>query len=198
MTGADDSDSSRSSQPPPNLNALDLAEHNYGSVVNELAEEHQLPYEYLMALIVLECSGIKPAGHRYEKGVYKKLLEVRSGERRKFENIRQHHLEGASDEALKNLATSWGPFQLMGYKCIALGAQVNDIRGDGATKWGVIWIEEEYGKMLRKGKFKDAFHIHNTGQKYPRSGKPRTHDPSYVDRGLRYIDHYREKKTASR
>jgi hypothetical protein len=183
---------------PQNLSALELTARNYSDQIEQLSERHDLPYEYLMSLIVLECSGHKPAGHRYEKGVYRKLLQVRDGERKKYENIRQKHLKGASDEAIKNLATSWGPFQLMGYKCIPLGAEIHEIRGDAAASWGVRWIENEYGKYLRDGKFKDAFHIHNTGQKFPRNGKARTHDPSYIDRGLRYVDHFRQKKTASR
>lgn len=175
-------------------NALELAHYNYSEEVAVAAEEFDLPYAYLMALIVLECSGQKPAGSRYEPGIYRRMEQVRSGERRKYEAVKHKHLENASDEALKNLATSWGPFQLMGYKCVGLDVNVNDIRGDRAVYYGAKWIDEEYGKLLRKEKYKDAFHFHNTGRKHPLVGGPRTHDPKYIDRGLNYIAYFEKNK----
>ena len=42
-------------------------------------------------------------------------------------------IHDASDDALKNLATSWGPFQLMGYQVIPLDLNIADIRGDEAV-----------------------------------------------------------------
>ena len=157
-------------------------------------EEFDLPYEYLMALLVLECSGQKPAGSRFENGVYNRLVQVKSGDRRKYEAVKQEHLLEASDEAIRNMATSWGPFQLMGYKCVGMDVNVNDIRGERAVFYGAKWIEEEYGRMLRKSHFKDAFHFHNTGRKHPLVGGPRTHDPNYISRGLRYIEYSKSRK----
>ena len=175
------------------LNALELAEYNYGDEVREYAQKFDLPPEYLLALIVLECSGEASPGSRFEKGVYKKLIALRDGERKKFEQIRQEDLADASDESIKNLATSWGPFQLMGYKCLGLDVEVSDIRGSDALYHGVRWINEEYGRMLRKKHFKDAFHYHNAGSRYPLIGKPRTHDPNYVSNGLRFMEYFKKK-----
>lgn len=175
-------------------NKLELAYYNYSEEVAAAAEEFDLPYAYLMALIVLECSGQKPAGSRFESGIYRRMEQVRSGERRKYEDVKHKQLENASDEALKNLATSWGPFQLMGYKCVGLNVNVDDIRGDKAVYYGAKWINEEYGDLLRKEKYKDAFHFHNTGRKHPLLGGPRTHDPHYIDRGLKYIAYFEKNK----
>ena len=175
-------------------NALELAFLNYSEEVYLAAEEFDLPYEYLMALLVLECSGQKPAGSRFENGVYNRLVQVKSGDRRKYEAVKQEHLLEASDEAIRNMATSWGPFQLMGYKCVGMDVNVNDIRGERAVFYGAKWIEEEYGRMLRKSHFKDAFHFHNTGRKHPLVGGPRTHDPNYISRGLRYIEYFKSRK----
>lgn len=172
-------------------NSLERARMNYGEEVREIAEEKELPCEYFMALIVLECSGNKPSGERFESHVYKKLKDVKDGSRRKHENIKQKDIADATDQALRNLATSWGPFQLMGYKCIGLDVNVKDIRGDDAVFHGMRWIELEYGDLLTKGKFKDAFHFHNTGRKYPKVGSPKTHDPKYVERGLAYMEYFR-------
>lgn len=174
-------------------NALELAEYNYGKDVRKYAKEFDLPAEYLLALIVLECSGEANPGSRYEKGVYKKLVDLRDGKRKKYEQIRQKDLEDASDESLKSLATSWGPFQLMGYKCIAMDIDVSDIRGSDGLYHGIRWINEEYGRMLRKKHFKDAFHYHNAGSRYPLIGKARTHDPNYVSNGLRYMEYFKKQ-----
>lgn len=178
---------------PATKGALELTWENYASDVRKAASNFNLPPEYLLALITLECSGRKPAGSRYEPGVYRRLKAVQSGDTRKYEQVRTKHLKDASDGAVTNLATSWGPFQLMGYKCIGMEVRVHDLRGDSAVWHAVRWIDEEYGKHLRKGHFKDAFHIHNTGRKYPVVGGPRTHDPKYVDKGLERMQWFLEK-----
>ncbi|MDG1159773.1 MAG: hypothetical protein P8N19_09795 [Flavobacteriales bacterium] len=174
-------------------NALELAFENYHEEVLEASEDLELPYEYLMALTVLECSGKKPAGKRYEKGVYDRLQKVKSGEKRKYEQVRHRHLKNASDAAIENLATSWGPFQLMGYKCIGMDVEVADIRGDDAVFYGAKWVKAEYGHLLKKERYKDAFHYHNTGRTFPRSGNSQTHNPMYVTRGLEYMKYFEKR-----
>ncbi|MBM55118.1 MAG: hypothetical protein CMB32_01000 [Euryarchaeota archaeon] len=173
-----------------NKSSSGTALSNYGEDVKIAAMEFDLPYSYLMALIQLECGGKKPAGSRYEKHVFKRLKDVRDGNRDNYENVTPRHLEDASDAALKNLATSWGPFQLMGYKCILLDVKIKDIRGEESVYYGAKWIDLAYGERLRKNEFKDCFHIHNTGRPYPRNGKPTTHDPQYIPRGLSAIEEY--------
>ena len=163
---------------------------NYGAQVKKYAAEVNINPAYLQSLMILECSGKKPAGKRFEKHVYQKLRQVRSGHRKSFENITKADLHDATDDALRNLATSWGPFQIMGYKCIHMNIKLGDLRGEKAVYYGVKWIDENYGNYLRKGKYRDAFHIHNTGHPYPKVGPPKTYDPSYVNRGLRYMKQF--------
>ncbi len=161
---------------------------NYGIVADSVALTFNLPSNYLKALIVLECSGSKPTGKRFEPKVYQKLKDVQAGKRKRYENIKPKDLKDMSDGALRNLATSWGVFQLMGYKCFGLGIKIEDMRGENSVYWGAKWINETYGKLLRKNQFKDAFHSHNTGKKYPKNSKPFTHDPEYVNKGLKYME----------
>jgi len=163
---------------------------NYEDAVKIAADEFDLPYGYLMALIQLECGGKIPAGSRFEPHVFRRLKNVRDGKRNRYENVTEMHLRGASDDALRNLATSWGPFQLMGYKCILLNVKVKDIRGENGIQHGAEWINRTYGNRLRRGEHKDCFHIHNTGKVYPKVGPPTTHDPRYVQRGLAAINKY--------
>jgi hypothetical protein len=160
-------------------------EFNYGKEVNKYAAEFNLPADYLKALIVLECSGKKDVSSRFEKHVYKRLKMLRDGRISRYERIRQKDIIDASDEALKNLARSWGPFQLMGYKCLQLGINVHDVRGEQSIYYGIKWINEDYGNYLRKGEFEQAFRIHNTG-----SPTGKTYDPDYVKKGLERIQFF--------
>jgi len=172
------------------LSAFKLTESNYGSEVEKAAEKYGLPGSYLKALIVLECSGKKPVKPRYERHIFKRLKKVRDQKGRTYETITHEMIADASDEALKNLAKSWGPFQLMGYKCLHLDVKVKDLRGDNALDWGAKWIQLEYGHLLKKKRYRDAFHYHNTGKTYPKSGIPTTHDPKYVDNGLKHMAYF--------
>lgn len=174
-------------------NVLERAKFNYGDEVKKFSAEMNLPYEYFMALIVLECSGNKPSGTRFEPHVFAKLQDVRDGKRRKYENVKQEIIMNASDDALKNLASSWGPLQLMGYKCIGMEVKIEDIRGSDAVYYAMTWVDNEYGNLLRQGKYKDAFHMHNTGKKYPLIGGPKTHDPKYIEKGLQYIEFFKQQ-----
>ncbi len=173
-----------------NLNNYSKTEDNYGFDVLKYGKENNLPTEYLKALIVLECSGNKPAGQRFEQSVYEKLKEVQNGTRRRFEFITRRQIRDCSDGALKNLATSWGPFQIMGYKCINMGIIIKDLRGDESVKWGIKWINNEYGHLLRIGKYEEAFRLHNTG-----STNGKTYDPEYVTNGLNHIDYFKGIKS---
>jgi len=170
-----------------NKSAYVNAKENYGEEINRLAIEFDLPYEYLMALVVLESSGANPIEPRFEKHVYKKLKLFRDGDLNRFENLNKESLKDASDEALENLAKSWGPFQLMGYKCLKLGVKINDIRGDNSLYWGVYWINKEYGDYLRRNKLEQAFRIHNTG-----SPSGATYNSRYVRDGLKHIKYFKK------
>ena len=165
-------------------------EENYGEEVLRYAKEYNLSPTYLKALIVLECSGNKPAGERFESDVYEKLKEVQEGTIKSYDLITQKQIRNCSDDALRNLATSWGPFQIMGYKCIRLGIEIQDLRGEECIKWGVKWINNEYGNLIRNNQFEKAFRIHNTG-----SPKGETYDPNYVSNGLDHIAYFDSQKS---
>ena len=57
---------------------------------------------------------------------------------------------------------------------------------------GAKWINKNYGDYLRKGQYKDAFHIHNTGRPYPIVGQPKTYHRLYVPNGLKYIEEFEQ------
>jgi hypothetical protein len=180
---------------PPDVSVLEWCEMNYGEQVKNISQELELPYPYLMALAVLECSGEKPAGQRFERHVFNELMKVKVGKRKKYEMATLEKLESLEEEEIRSLATSWGPFQLMGYKVFELDLEIEDLMNDDdACYYGAVWIKKQYGRFLKQNKWKDAFHIHNTGKRFPLSGRPKTHHPYYVSDGLKYIKHYSEKE----
>lgn len=167
---------------------------NYGLQVSSASDSTGIPSSYLLALIVLESGGKKMIPHRFEPHVMKKLKEVKNGKRKRYERVEPQDLNDAGDEALKNLASSWGPFQIMGYKCFDLpGKKVADLRGEKAILNGATWIAQDYGHLLKEKRYKDAFHYHNTGKLYPIVGPPRTYHPHYVAHGLKYMEDFERR-----
>lgn len=163
---------------------------NYGVAVDSCARIFNISSAYLKSLICLECSGRTNNLKRYERHVFNRLKSVRDGKLQSYEGITKSLIADANDEALKNLATSWGPFQIMGYKCLHLDIHVADLRGANTVYWSVKWIAEEYGHLIRSGRYKDAFHYHNTGKTFPANGIPTTYDRNYVPNGLHYMQFF--------
>jgi len=145
-----------------NPSGIDIAKKNYEKEVKKYSKKYSISSAYMMSLIMLESSGRESIKPRFENHVYIKLLKLKEGEIDRFENLTPNDLKKYSKSEVKDLAKSYGPFQIMGYKAISLGLSV---------KYGALWIEREYGDLLREGKFMDAFHLHNTGKVYPKNGK---------------------------
>jgi hypothetical protein len=169
---------------------LEAVEINYGKLIEKEAEHHSLNVNYLKALCMLECGGRKKIPARFEKHIYRKLTLLKKGKIKRYEDIKTASISMLSDDAIKNLSKSWGPFQIMGYKAIGLNCKIVDLRNQNAIKYGTLWIHRNYGKVLKAKKYKDAFHIHNTGKVYPKVGPSRTHDPLYVVKGLKFMKYF--------
>jgi hypothetical protein len=164
---------------------------HYRKDVDSLAAMFKLPPDYLMALIMLECSGRKRVPVRFERRIYDKLKQLQDGKISQFENIKKSDLKGVKDKTLRTLASSHGPFQIMGYKKYILQIPLDSLTGKKNIFYAIKWINLSYGDILRKADYKDAFHIHNTGKPYPIVGKPFTHDPGYVEKGLAYQKYFK-------
>ncbi len=167
--------------------------YNYGTEIDNASKKYNVDASYLKSLCALESSGKRSPGYRFEPKVYEKLSQLKRAEIAKYEFLVTADLRNASDKALRNLATSWGPFQLMGYKCLELGIKVNDLKGDNSVDHSVRWISQSYGYLIRAKRFEDAFHFHNTGKLVPKFGRYLTYDKSYVPRGVRYMKYFSNK-----
>jgi hypothetical protein len=170
---------------------------NYGKQVELYAKQLDLPTDYFKALILLECSANYPPGSRYEPRVFEQLLAVQSGQLPEYSGIRQIHLKGYSQKILQQMATSWGPLQIMGYHSIHLGIHIDKLKSEQSLYYGMVWAKQNYGHLLKKKAFRDAFHFHNTGKLYPKWGAPLTYDRYYVGNGILYMQKLSENNASS-
>lgn len=169
---------------------------NYGRSVKKASDKYNLPPDYLLALIALECSGRKLVPHRFEPHIFNKLDQVARGVTTNLEHVTAKELNGSTHKQMRAFASSWGPFQIMGYKCFEINTDVAGLKGSQSVMLGSKWIAQSYGALLAAGDFKSAFHLHNTGQTYPKFGPPKTYHRDYVPRGLKYMEAFREILTS--
>jgi hypothetical protein len=167
-------------------------DENYSHSFRNYSDWFALPVYYLQALAAVEVSGRKEIPHRFESHVYEKLVRVKNGKIDRFENILPEDLKDVPDSSLQAMAKSWGPFQLMGYKCFYLHITVEELM-DSSAFYGAQWIDLSYGDLVRSGDFINAFHVHNTGKKLPSDSIPLTFDPKYIEKGMNYLRLFRQK-----
>lgn len=171
---------------------VEITFQNYYQDVQHACERYpNIPPSYVLAIIGLECSGRKIIPRRFEKHIYRQLKQVKNGQLKQFERIEQKDLINQNENDLRELSSSWGPMQIMGYKSIPMKINRKDFDKANRVAIGIDWISKNYGTYLREGKFKDAFHIHNTGKPYPKYGKPFTYRKNYVNDGLRLMDSFK-------
>lgn len=139
---------------------------------------------YLAALISLESH---PPGNskssRFEEKIYQRLLRAKAGE--PYGQITARELAGKSDRELRELATSYGLTQIMGFHCLRLGCSIVDLKGPYHLEWAAAWMQRMYGKHARKKDWTSCFRMHNTGRP---DGK--THRADYVEKGLLRMAYY--------
>ena len=94
------------------------------------------------------------------------------------------------DEVLRELATSWGFTQIMGYHVLGRGRSVRDLVDPGCHYGLAVELLAEFARdyHLDLGReFEPMFRCWNTGQPH---GK--TYDPAYVENGVRRMGLYAE------
>ncbi len=97
----------------------------YGSLVEEAADKYGIPPDWLAGMTGMENPNCHEwpdrRAKRFEKGVYAQLKYVRNTKGGVYaKKITHDMLKGLTDEALVNLATSWGQTQIMGYYILTI------------------------------------------------------------------------------
>lgn len=94
----------------------------------------------------------------------------------------EEHLADLTDEALRELATSWGYTQIMGYHLVGRSGTVRDLLDPAFHFRTALALLAEFAEEYRLDvtrEFEEMFRCWNTGKPY---GK--TFDPNYAAKGI--------------
>lgn len=139
---------------------------------------------FLAGLIGVENSFLNPAARRYESHVFDALKNIRDEGKDKgrdnYNGIVQSRIADCTDAALRNLATSWGYTQIMGWWAIRMNWTVARLKDKNShLSLAVQLIEKVAPKQVEKGDWQAALRIWNTG-----SAAGKAHDLDYVYNAL--------------
>lgn len=160
--------------------------HSLHPEIQRAAKGTDISPEYMAALISIESSPPgNRASERFEPNVYQHLLKLKK-DGTSWGGLSRSAVSNYSDKQLKELATSFGLVQIMGYHCIQLGCEVAELRGDYQLQWAAAYMQFHYAKQARRRDWSACFRIHNTGRP---NGRP--HRSDYVERGLIRMQYYK-------
>jgi hypothetical protein len=161
-----------------------------GAEISHACAMTTVPEAFLAALISVENARLDPHASRFEKAVFEKLKALRNPLkfwRREWSGITPRDLRGLSDEALINLATSFGYTQIMGWHCLhnlrnldGSAASVAQLRDSKLhLLYAVQLLELVARRYLKVKDYGAVLHIWNSG-----SPTGKTFDPGYVANAL--------------
>jgi hypothetical protein len=189
----------------------------WGREISEATSNSPVLPSFLAALTANESGG-NAAAQVFEPGIYKRLQAVVSGEEPAFGSLVAEDLlsqslsefeprieesalrmiqstalqpdvsEAAREKALREMATSWGLTQIMGYHVIRWKRNIQDLLDPATHFQFAIDLLEELGRRFQLNlsrDFESLFRSWNTG--HP-SGK--TFDPDYAFRGIQRMRIY--------
>jgi hypothetical protein len=193
---------------------LRIYEQWHGEIVQAIRGSSVIA-PFLAALTANESGGSATA-HAFEPGVYAQLRAVMMGQQPSFGSIVRENLTqlveqdyeaqhsdsptiqgtrrfsevppAVREKVLRQLATSWGLTQIMGYQTIARKKTVQDLLDPTSHYQVAVELLEELGRRFRLSLSKDAealFRSWNTGRP-----TGRTYDPDYVSRGIQRLRIY--------
>lgn len=157
----------------------------FGSKIAEVCAGTPVTEEFLGGFVGVEAGTshgvISETATRFEPGVFHHLQLVRDGLAKSWSHITTADLQGATDDALHNLATSYGLTQIMGWHMIHdLAGSIADLRDpDKHLGYAVQLLDVVADKYLRLRNWEAVLHIWNSG-----TPTGRTYDPDYVHNAL--------------
>lgn len=175
----------------------------YGSWINQAAEGTPFPPALLAALTANE-SGLDESAARFEPSAYESLSFVVIGKKAEYQGIGAldltKYLENLTPPAtvlsMVNLATSWGPTQIMGWQALKRGYAIaeltnlethylraTDVLRDIGRQFNTI-LPPPGGQVAADG-WAAWFHCWNAG-----SPTGKTFDPNYPANGVRRLALY--------
>ena len=107
-----------------------------------------------------------------------------------FADVHSRDIQKATDDALRQLATSWGYTQIMGYHMVGRPGGVRQLLQPRFHFRMAIWLLSEFAVDFHldpANDFTEMFCCWNTGRPHGR-----TYDPGYVGKGLARMEIYRQ------
>lgn len=150
----------------------------FGAKVEAATAGTPAPPEFVAGLIGVEAGKdrqgrISETATRFEPGVYDKLVAIRAGRRKSWSHIKQADIKDATDGALRNLATSFGLCQVMGWHTIhnldCTIAQLRDPSTHLRYAVQLLMLNSKDGDFERRayvGEFKEWNSGSETGKTY--------------------------------
>lgn len=191
----------------------------------EACRYSSVPPAFLAALTANESGG-NPLASRYEPAVHARLqavaakratygrirprdlaLELRDMQQsrdvsrhsaslgRVLASDRVEQVTALPDACLRDLATSWGLTQIMGYHMVGRAGTVRDLLDPRRHYQIALELLAEFAARFEldlRSEFAELFRCWNTGQPQGKS----THDPRYVENGLRRLELYQHLMAA--
>jgi hypothetical protein len=161
-----------------------------GAAIDAAAATCSIPAAFFAALIANESGG-NPDAQRYEPSVFSALSDVWDEKRTAYGSITKLSIGNygmalsASDDSyfLKDLATSWGVTQIMGYEAIALKIEggAPALRDPVLALKNTTLMLNDFARRFQIAvtESEELFDCWNTGR--PHSP---TYDPQYIPNGL--------------
>lgn len=164
----------------------------FGLKIARAVKGTPVPQKYVAGLISVEAGKkngqIVEDATRFEAHVFAKLKAVRDGSLLQYNKIRTTQLKDTSDGALRNLATSFGLVQVMGWWTFHLGCTVAQLRDpETHLTYAVKLMLLNSNGDFERGEYEGEMRQWNSG-----SEKGKTHDPDYVFNISAVMDAYEE------
>lgn len=169
-----------------------------GSPIAKACAGTLVPDSFLAGLISQENARLDPHAFRFERHVLAALKDVRSRLkpwRKSYNGITQGDLRGLSDDALANLATSWGYCQVMGWHVIrnlknqdGSAVTIGQLRDPALhLSYAVQLLHLTAARYLKVHSYGSVLKIWNTGSPYRD-----TYHVDYVPNALAVMQEYRK------
>lgn len=178
-----------------------IIREQFGDRIARATAGTTVPQRLLAGLIGNECAfdskrqRFAESVPRFEPHVYAALVSLRDrgyyvtrqGARKaRYGRVLQADLANAPDAAVRALASSWGPGQIMGYNAIDFGCTVADLRDpDKSLGYIVRMLIRDAAPYIARSQWEAVFRIWNTG-----SPTGKTYSPTYVPQGLAVMAAY--------
>lgn len=163
----------------------------FGKKIAEACGGTPVPQNLVAGLIGVEAGKdrngqLREDATRFEPGVFAKLKRVRDKSLTSYNNLRYSHVKDLDDAGLRNLSTSFGLTQTMGWWAIHLGISVADLRDPQKhIGYAVQLLLLNAAKYIESGNYLAVFRIWNSG-----SPTGKTYDPDYVYNAGAVMDAY--------